>query len=244
VQRVAPFAGFPLPVEDLSGLDAGAREAEVVRRVHETIRRPFDLEAGPLFLASLLRPGGEDHVLVLATHHVVSDEWSKGVLLRELDALYGAFSRGEPSPLAAPVLHYADYAVWQRGWLRGEALERQVAYWRERLAEAPPLLELPTARPRPRSSGGRRATHAFALPDGVADGLRALARREGATLFMTVLAGFQALLARWSGQDDVLVGTPVAGRNRAEVEGMVGFFVNTLVLCAWSGAWATPRSSR
>ncbi|HEV2736313.1 MAG TPA: AMP-binding protein, partial [Longimicrobiaceae bacterium] len=130
VQRVAPFAGFPLPVQDLSGLDAGAREAEVVRRVHETIRRPFDLEAGPLFSASLLRPGGEDHVLVLATHHVVSDEWSKGVLLRELDALYGAFSRGEPSPLSPPVLHYADYAVWQRGWLRGEALERQVARWR------------------------------------------------------------------------------------------------------------------
>ncbi len=232
VQRVAPFAGFPLPVQDLSRLDGAAREAEMVRRVHATIRRPFDLEAGPLFHAALLRLDGEDHVLALATHHVVSDEWSKGVLLRELDALYGALSRGESSALPAPVLQYADYAVWQRGWLRGEALERQVAYWRERLAGAPPLLELPTDRPRTRSSGGRRATHAFTFPDGVAEGLRALARREGATLFMTVLAGFQALLARWSGQDDVLVGTPVAGRNRAEVEGMVGFFVNTLVLRA------------
>ncbi len=232
VQHVAPPAPVPLPVEDLSGLDGAARENEIVRRVHGTLRRPFDLRTGPLFRASLLRLGGADHVLSLATHHVVSDEWSKGVLLRELDALYGAFSRGERSPLPAPALQYADYALWQRGWLRGEALERQVAYWRERLAGAPPLLELPTDRPRSSSSGGRRATHAFVLPDGVAEGVRALARREGATLFMTVLAGFQALLSRWSGQDDVLVGTPVAGRKWAEVEGMVGFFVNTLVLRA------------
>ncbi len=232
VQRVAPPAALPLPVRDLSALPDAEREARVLLRARETVERPFDLEAGPLFTAELLRLGAEDHLLALATHHVVSDEWSKGVLLRELDALYTALSGGGPPPLPAPALQYADYAAWQRSWLRGEVLERQVAYWRERLAGAPPLLELPVDRPRSGAGGGRRATHRFALPAGVAEGLRGLARREGATLFMTVLAGFQALLSRYAGQDDVLVGTPTAGRGRAELEELVGFFVNTLVLRA------------
>ncbi|HEX2094523.1 MAG TPA: non-ribosomal peptide synthase/polyketide synthase, partial [Longimicrobiaceae bacterium] len=215
-----------------SALPEAKREASVLRRARETVERPFDLESGPLFTAELLRLGDADHLLALATHHVVSDEWSKGVLLRELDALYTAFSAGAPSPLPAPALQYADYAVWQRSWLHGDTLERQVAYWRERLAGAPPLLELPTDRPRPRTPGGRRATHRFALPGELAGALRGLSRREGATLFMTVFAGFQALLSRHAGQEDVLVGTPVAGRGRAETEGLVGFFVNTLVLRA------------
>ncbi|HEX7242822.1 MAG TPA: amino acid adenylation domain-containing protein, partial [Longimicrobiaceae bacterium] len=187
VQHVAPPAPVPLPVEDLSGLDGMAREREVVRRVHATLRRPFELRTGPLFRASLLRLGGTDHVLSLATHHVVSDEWSKGVLLRELDTLYGAFSRGEPSPLAAPALQYADYAVWQRGWLRGEALERQVAYWRERLAGAPPLLELPTDRPRPAVQSFRGSTLPVRWPAGLTRQIHSLGRREGATLFMVLL---------------------------------------------------------
>ncbi|HEX7242719.1 MAG TPA: condensation domain-containing protein, partial [Longimicrobiaceae bacterium] len=232
VQEVLPSDGFSLPVDDLAALPAGEREAEAARRARAVGEGPFDLERGPLFRAALLRLDAEDHVLALAMHHVVSDGWSMGVLFRDLDALYGAFSRGEPSPLAPLPVQYADFAVWQREWLRGETLEAQLGFWREQLRGAPPLLELPTDHPRPQAAGGRRGTHPLAIPGALVGELRALSRAAGATLFMTALAGFQALLARWSGEDDVLVGTPVAGRRWAEVEGLIGFFVNTLVLRA------------
>ncbi len=232
VQEVLPADGFSLPVDDLAALPAGEREAEAARRARAVGEGPFDLERGPLFRAALLRLDTEDHVLALAMHHVVSDGWSMGVLFRDLDALYGAFSRGEPSPLAPLPVQYADFAVWQREWLRGETLEAQLGFWREQLRGAPPLLELPTDHPRPQAAGGRRGTHPLAIPGALVEELRALSRAAGATLFMTALAGFQALLARWSGEDDVLVGTPVAGRRWAEVEGLIGFFVNTLVLRA------------
>ncbi|MEW5926225.1 MAG: amino acid adenylation domain-containing protein [Gemmatimonadota bacterium] len=230
VQVVRSAAPFPLPTVDLGGLPEDAREAEALRLVAEDASRSFDLERGPLLRAALLRLGAEDAVLLGAMHHVVSDGWSMGVFFRELSALYAASAAGEPSPLPELPVQYADYAAWQRAHLAGEALEGQLGYWRERLAGMPPLLELPTDRPRPPVASDRGGAVAFALPTGTAAALRALARREGATLFTVLLAGFQALLARYAGTDDVPVGTAVAGRTRLETEGLIGFFVNTLVL--------------
>ncbi|MEW5931716.1 MAG: amino acid adenylation domain-containing protein, partial [Gemmatimonadota bacterium] len=230
VQVVGSAAAFGLATEDLSGAADDARPAALEARVREEARRPFDLAAGPLFRALLLRAAPEEHVLVLTMHHAVSDGWSMDVLSRELGALYAAFCRGEPSPLAPLPVQYADYAAWQRGWLRGEVLERQLDAWKSRLAGAPALLELPTDRPRPAVQSHRGATHDFRVPAAAAGALRALSRREGATQFMALLAAWQLLLARYSGQDDVVVGTPVAGRTRAELEGLVGMFVNTLAL--------------
>ncbi len=230
VQEIAPFFGFALPVEDLAGLGEPAREAEVRRRVAEDAARPFDLGAGPLFRVELLRLDEAEHVLLACMHHVVCDEWSVGVLFRELSALYAAYIRGEPSPLPEPAVQYADYAVWQRRVLRGEALERQVAYWRERLAGAPALLELPVDRPRPAVQAHRGAHERVELRRELLERLAALGRGEGATLFMTLLGAFQVLLSKYAASDDVVVGSPIAGRTRRETEGLIGFFVNTLVL--------------
>ncbi|HEY0019307.1 MAG TPA: amino acid adenylation domain-containing protein [Longimicrobium sp.] len=224
VQRVSPAAGIPLPVID------AADEAEARRRVMEEAARPFDLEHGPLFRAHLFRVSPHDHVLLLSMHHVVSDGWSSGVLLRELTALYDAFSRGAPSPLAELPVQYADYAAWQRAYLAGGVLQKQLAWWKERLAGAPAVLELPTDRPRPAARSNRGSYERFHLPPELADALRELSRKEGATLFMTLLAAWQALLGRYAGQDDVVVGAPIAGRTHREVEGLIGFFVNTLAL--------------
>ena len=163
-------------------------------------------------------------------HHIASDGWSMGILVREVAALYAAFAAGRPSPLPELPVQYADFAVWQSSWLQGEVLEREIAYWRQQLAGLPPLLELPTDRPRPAVQSFRGATRPVRLPAGLTGQMEALARREGATLFMVLLAGFQALLARTSGQEDLAVGSPIAGRNRVEIEGLIGFFVNTLVL--------------
>ncbi|HYR10458.1 MAG TPA: condensation domain-containing protein, partial [Longimicrobium sp.] len=230
VQVIVPFTGFALPVDDLSGLDADARGAEVVRRAARHARHRFDLAAGPLFAARLLRLGAREHVLLLCVHHAVSDGWSLGVLFRELSALYEAFRRGAPSPLAELAVQYADYAVWQRTHLRGEVLERQMAWWKARLAGAPALLELPTDRPRPVIQSYRGALEPLRLDRTLVDRLHALARAEGATLYMVLLGAFQALLSRWSGSGDVVVGSPIAGRTRAETEGLIGFFINTLAL--------------
>ncbi|HYH81260.1 MAG TPA: amino acid adenylation domain-containing protein [Longimicrobium sp.] len=230
VQMIAPFAGFALPVDDLSGLDEAAREAEVGRRARDDAARPFDLAAGPLFRARLLRLGGEAHVLLIGLHHVVTDGWSMGVLFRELSALYGAYREGRESPLAEPAVQYADYAAWQRGQTAGDALERPLAWWRETLAGAPALLDLPTDHPRPAVQTERGAHERLELPAGLAEWLEALARGEGATLYMVLLGAFQLLLGRYAGSDDVVVGSPIAGRTRRETEELIGFFVNTLVL--------------
>ena len=163
-------------------------------------------------------------------HHIVSDGWSIGVLIREVGALYAAFVQGQPSPLAELPVQYADYAIWQRGWLQGEVLEKQVSYWREHLKGAPAALELPTDRPRPAVQSYRGAHHGIALPAELTASLNALARGEGATLFMVLLAAFQVVLSRWSGQSDIVVGSPIAGRTHRELEGLIGFFVNTLAL--------------
>jgi amino acid adenylation domain-containing protein len=228
VQVIAPLAGFALPVDDLSGV--GDRETEVQRRAREDAGRPFDLAQGPLFRATLLRLADDEHVLLLCIHHIVTDGWSSGVLFRELGALYAAYHDGGDSPLAELPVQYADFAVWQREQLQGEALERQVSYWKERLAGAPSLLELPTDRPRPPVRSHRGTREMFDLPRTLLDRLQALGRSEGATLYMVLLGAFQLLLSRYSGSDDVVVGSPIAGRTRREVEELIGFFANTLVL--------------
>jgi amino acid adenylation domain-containing protein len=230
VQVIAPFAGFALPVEDLSGLGESDREAALRRRAGEEARRAFDLAAGPLFRAALLRAGEQDHVLLISMHHVVSDGWSMGVFFRELSALYEAYREGRESPLTELAVQYADYAVWQREQLEGEVLDRQLSYWRERLAGAPELLELPTDHPRPPVRSNRGAKVPVSFSPELLERLQALGRSEGATLYMTLLGAFQLLLSRYSGSEDVVVGSPIAGRGRREVEELIGFFVNQLVL--------------
>ncbi|MDQ3942480.1 MAG: condensation domain-containing protein, partial [Actinomycetota bacterium] len=229
VQRIAPPRPLSLTVTDLGGLPESEREAQARRLAREETRRPFELARGPLLRASLLRLGDEEHVLLLTMHHIASDGWSDAVFFRELAALYEAFSTGEPSPLAELPIQYVDYTVWQRQWLAGEVLDEQLGYWKRQLADVS-ALQLPTDRPRPAVQTHRGARQELMLPGPLTEALKDLSRREGATLFMVLLAAFQALLARYSGQEDIAVGTPIAGRNRAETEGLIGFFVNTLVL--------------
>jgi amino acid adenylation domain-containing protein len=230
VPHVESESSVSLPVIDLSGFAEAEREAEAHRLAREETGTPFDLARGPMLRASLLRLRPDDHVLLLTMHHIASDGWSIGVLFRELSPLYAAFSEGRPSPLPELPIQYADFARWQRAWLQGQALESQLEYWRRQLQGSPPKLEVPTDRPRPAVQTFRGATAKRTLPPGLSEAVKALGQAEGATLFMTLLAGFKVLLARLSGQDDVVVGTPIAGRNRAETECLIGFFINTLVL--------------
>ncbi|HEU0053004.1 MAG TPA: condensation domain-containing protein, partial [Longimicrobium sp.] len=230
VQVIAPFDGFTLLVEDLSELGEADREAALRRRAGEEGTRPFDLAAGPLFRATLLRLGAEDHVLLVGMHHIVGDGWSMGVLSREFSALYEAYREGRESPLPELAVQYADYAVWQREQLEGEVLDRQLSYWRERLEGAPELLELPTDHPRPAMQTFRGTTVPVELSPELLERLQRLGGSEGATLYMVLLGAFQALLSKYAGSDDVVVGSPIAGRTRREVEELIGFFVNTLVL--------------
>ncbi|MET0398428.1 MAG: non-ribosomal peptide synthase/polyketide synthase, partial [Longimicrobiaceae bacterium] len=239
VQVVLPAGRRALPAVDLRGLPGG--EAEALRLAREEAVRPFDLARGPMLRSTLLRIGDREHVLCVTMHHVVSDGWSLDVLTGEVSALYATFGRGEPSPLAELPVQYADYTVWQRGWLTDDVLDRQLAYWRERLSDAPPLLEFPVDRARSVGQSARAGIWRFALPAATTRDLRSLARREGATLFMTVLAAWQALLGRYAGQDDVVVGSPVAGRTRLETEGLIGMFVNLLPLRADLGGEPTWR---
>ncbi|HEX3556713.1 MAG TPA: amino acid adenylation domain-containing protein, partial [Thermoanaerobaculia bacterium] len=228
-QVVDSAASVALPVVDLQDLPSDLGQAETVRLAAAEERRAFDLTRGPLLRALLMRLGAKEHVIVLNQHHIASDGWSLGVLVREVAALYPAFVAGQPSPLPELAIQYADYALWQRGWLRGEVLEREIAYWRQRLAGVEPL-ELPTDRPRPAVQTSRGASRSFFVSPELAESAAALGRSQGATLFMAGLAAFAALLQRTADQDDVAIGTPIAGRNRAELEGLIGFFVNTLVL--------------
>ncbi|MFF7566135.1 non-ribosomal peptide synthase/polyketide synthase, partial [Streptomyces pseudovenezuelae] len=217
----------PLPLVDVSGLaDPAAAVRLLIARETET---PFDLAAGPLMRATLIRVAPDEHVLALSMHHVVFDEWSGRILWRELSALYEAFRAGRPDPLPPLAVQYADYAVWQHQSLAGQVLEGQLGYWKDKLADLP-VLELPTDRPRPAMRSSEGATTRFTVPAHTAETLRALSRRSGATMFMTLLTAFDVLLARYAGAEDIAVGTPVANRNRAETEDLIGFFVNTLVM--------------
>jgi amino acid adenylation domain-containing protein/non-ribosomal peptide synthase protein (TIGR01720 family) len=229
-QQVASEVEVPFEFQDLGLLPVAEREAETRRGAAAEMRRPFDLARGPLLRLKLLRLAADEHVMVVTMHHIISDGWSSGVLIRELAALYEAYSAGAKSPLAPLPVQYADYALWQRRLLTGEALAGELTYWRERLAGAPTVLELPTDRPRPPVFAHRGARHHFALGPELVRALTALGRQEGATLFMTLLAAYQTLLSRHSGQEDISVGSPIAGRTQVETEGLIGYFANTLVL--------------
>ncbi len=230
VQIIQPAAPLTIAITDLSTLTADEREAEVQRLTDAEAQRALDLERGPLLRLSLLRLGEREHVLLMTMHHIISDGWSMTVLMRELKALYAAYSQGRPSPLEELPIQYADYAAWQREWLSGDVLEQQLSYWREQLGGELPVLELPTDHPRPGVQSYHGGQLSFFVNETVTTQLKQLSRREGATLFMTLLSAFQVLLLRYSGEQDVIVGTPVAGRTRAELEALIGFFVNTLVL--------------
>ncbi|RKG88709.1 amino acid adenylation domain-containing protein, partial [Corallococcus terminator] len=230
VQVILPAGDVPVSLVDLSGLAPAERDAQARRLTEAQARAPFDLARGPLMRVELLRLDARTHVLLVTLHHIISDGWSTGVLIREVAALYQAFASGQAVPLEPPRLQYVDYAAWQRRWMEGPALQEGLAYWRRALTGAPPLLELPTDRPRPAVRSYRGAMQPVALPRALSEEVRALALRTGTTPFMVLLGAFQVLLSRVSGQDDISVGSPVAGRTRPELEGLIGFFVNTLVL--------------
>ncbi|MEL5450757.1 amino acid adenylation domain-containing protein [Serratia bockelmannii] len=225
---ILPIAGLPLTIHDLRGVaDAQARAAMLIR---EEAAAPFDLAGGPLLRASLIRLSDEEQLFALTCHHIISDGWSNGILLRELGALYGALCRGEPSPLPPLALQYADYAHWQRQWLQPARLSKQADYWRQTLGDAPALLTLPTDRPRPavQSFAGDRV--AVSLDAELTAALRQFSLRQGCTLFITLLTAWSVVLSRLSGQRDLVIGTPEANRRRLETEPMIGFFVSTLAL--------------
>jgi amino acid adenylation domain-containing protein len=230
VQVFAERVACPVPLIDLCGLGEEAREAEVVRLAAEEARTPFDLSESPLMRARLVRLGEREHVLLVTLHHIVSDGWSLGVLTRELTVLYDAYASGVPAPLPPLPLQYADYAAWQRHRLSGARFEEQLEYWSKQLGGELPLLGLPLDFPRPPILKGRGETLHFRLPERLCTRLRELSRREGVTLYMTLLAAFKTLLHRYTGQEDIVVGTPVANRARPEAEGLIGCFVNTVVL--------------
>jgi len=229
VQVIKPDVDVRLPLVELKHLGSREREAEARRLATDEAHAPFNLSVGPLLRARLLKLSDDDHVLLLTMHHIVSDGWSMGVLVREMVALYEAFSQGGPSPLNDLKIQYADYAEWQRGYVQGEVMEGLLEYWKGQLV-GPPILQLPTDRPRPVVQNYRGAKRSLELGTEVTDALKELSRREGATLFMTLLAAFAVLLYRYSGQEDILVGTDIANRNRSEIEGLIGFFVNMLVM--------------
>ncbi|HEY0783369.1 MAG TPA: condensation domain-containing protein, partial [Thermoanaerobaculia bacterium] len=230
-QRFAAPGTMTVPVVDLTAV-AGApgAAAERERLIERELRWPFDLARGPLFRAELLRLGLESSILFIGMPHIVSDGWSIGLLTNELAAHYGAFVAGRPSPLPELPVQYADYAVWQRQWLQGEVLEAEIDHWRQALAGAPLLLDLPLDRPRPPVQSHRGADLGIELPEELRAALKALSSRQGVTLFMTLLASLFIVLRRMTGQDDLLIGSPIANRSRREVEGVIGCFINSLVM--------------
>ena len=228
IQVIAPSLTIDIPVDDLTHLPEADREAEALRRLKDEARRPFDLATGPLIRVALAKISATEHVAIVNTHHVISDGWSIGVLVRDMAALYDAYTHGEASQLPPLTIQYADFAAWQRQWLTGDALKKQLDFWTEQLAGMPNL-EIPTDRPRPAIRAGRGGEQVAMLAPALMKSIKALGREEGATTFMALLGSFQILLARYSGQEDVAVGSPIAGRTRSEMEDLIGFFANTIV---------------
>src|SRR2546422_5599363 len=230
VAQIASHLEIDIPVMDLGGLPESEREAEVSRLAIAEATRPFDLTAAPLPRVCLLKLGPQDHVLLLNMTQTISDGWSMGILVREMAPIYQATAAEKPIDLPELPIQYADFARWQRQWLQGEVLEDQSSYWQQQLAGAPSVLDLPIARPRPATQTTHGSHITKTLSPELSRALVELSNREGVTLFMTLLAAFQTLLYRYSGQQDVVVGSPIAGRNRAETEDLIGFFVNSLPL--------------
>ncbi|MBD3307337.1 amino acid adenylation domain-containing protein [candidate division KSB3 bacterium] len=229
-QVIAPTGSIRLPLVDLQALPEPAQMETVRALAREDAQRPFTLEQGHLLRLTVLRLSPDHHVLLCTMHHIISDGWSTGILIREMSALYTAFSQGMPSPLPALPIQYADFAAWQRNWLSGERLNAQLDYWKRHLTGAPALLELPTDHPRGAVQTFRGHTTHFDLPSELTNKLNALSQQAGTSLFMTLLAAFAVLLARYTRQDDLVIGTPTANRQRQETEPLIGFFVNTLAL--------------
>lgn len=230
VQQIHSSQSVSLPIVDLTELPTDLKENLVQQLAQEEVQIPFNLASGPLFRVTLLKLEEHDHAVLLTIHHIIGDPWSMEVLVRELAALYQAFSTNLGSPLPELSIQYADFALWQKQWLQGEVLEKQLAYWQQNLSGRLPQLKLPTDRPRPATRTYRGAAEYFRLPVEVAASLYALSREAGITVFMTTLAAFQTLLHRYSGQDDIIVGSGIANRTRTETEQLIGYFVNTLVL--------------
>ncbi|MFE4108625.1 condensation domain-containing protein, partial [Almyronema epifaneia] len=230
VQVILPTLQLALPLVDLQGLPVAQQTVEVTRLAAADARCPFDLTRAPLLRVTLVRLAAQQHVLLLTMHHMIADGWSMKVLFQELATHYGAFSKGQPSPLPPLPIQYADFAVWQQQQLQGERLDQQLTYWRSQLQGSLPVLKLPIASPRSAASNSQGAIHQFSLSEKLTQALKTFSQRQNVTLFMTLLTAFKILLYRYSGQPDILIGTPIANRNRTELEGIIGFFANTLVL--------------
>jgi amino acid adenylation domain-containing protein len=237
VQVIQP----PSPVELLVFNLQNYADSQIQNLLQQQTQRPFNLASDLMLRGCLLQIDEQEHILLLVMHHIASDGWSMGILWQQLAKLYQAYISNQPNPLGELPIQYADYAVWQRQWLRGEILENQLQYWQQQLAGAPPVIELPTDRPRPSIQTYQGRKQAFALPEDLSQSLQKLSQQEGVTMFMTLLAALQTLLYRYSGQEDILVGSAIAGRNHAELEGLIGFFVNTLVLRSHLGGNPTFR---
>ncbi|HEX8853113.1 MAG TPA: condensation domain-containing protein, partial [Pyrinomonadaceae bacterium] len=230
VQTIAATLAVPLTKIDLRELPPDEREEKAFAHRSEEARRPFDLQRGPLLRVTLLKMSEQEHIALLTMHHIISDDWSMGVLIGEIGTLYEAFAKGEPSPLAELPVQYADYTHWQQEWLRGDVLETHLDYWRQKLGGGTPVLRLPTVRPRPAVQTFKGARQTLSLSQELTDALKQFCLSRNVTMFMTLLAAFKILLYRYTNQEEITVGSPIANRNRSEIEPLIGFFVNTLVL--------------
>lgn len=232
IQVIAPALKLEIPVIDLQEIPESSRETEALERIQKSAKQPFDLSQGPLVRATVYQLAPEEFLVLLNMHHIISDGWSTGVLIKEVATLYQAFSQNMPSPLPELPFQYADFAHWQRNWLQGEVLEKQLGYWKKQLSGIPSRLELPTDFPRPAVQTASGAHENFTISAELTQSINQLSQQTGVTQFMILLAAFQTLLQRYSGQNDICVGTPIANRNRSETENLIGFFVNTIVLRA------------
>ncbi|MFN6571978.1 amino acid adenylation domain-containing protein [Dendronalium sp. ChiSLP03b] len=230
VQLILPTLNLTLPTINLEELSEVEQEAEVKKLVIQEIQQPFNLTQAPLLRATLLRLSEIEHILIFTMHHIISDGWSMGILIKEVAVLYKAFLKKQLSPLSELPIQYVEFAAWQQQWLKGEILQSQLSYWKNQLEDVPKLLELPTDYPRPAIGSFRGATYSFELSCELSVALNKLSQQYGSTLFMTLLAAFQTLLWHYTSSEDIVVGSPVANRNRTELEGLIGFFVNTIVL--------------
>jgi amino acid adenylation domain-containing protein len=230
VQVVAPGLNVSLPVQKLRDLPETEREAELQSLATTEAEKSFDLARGPLLRAALIQLDEHDHVLLVTIHHILSDAWSNSILIGEIAALYTSFVTGKPAALPELPIQYADFSAWQRKWLQSEVFQRQLSYWKQKLTGAPAVVELPADYPRPPARTFRSGTELLLLPESLSQNLNVLSRQQRVTLFMVLLAAFKILLGRYNGQDDIVVGSPIAGRNRVETRGMIGCFLNTLVL--------------